>query len=560
MSSATSSARLLADEFVTFRLSTEHDWALWAGDLTHLEEWPDVSEAGIESRLASLTDFADRADQLEATSSNDRTLLETIAFTGRSQSLQLRFEPDLEWVNHTGGIFIQILTFLPRYPLVSAEHGERYLEKIRRLPAFLDSWSDRLETAATNGIVPISHLVTALVSTLDRHLAAPVSAGPLAQQPPPTTLPAIEQETWRKRLHLLLDEITPALRRLRATLVEHTLPTARPDHTPGLVHLEGGRAHYEELVWAHTSLGFSAQGVHEIGRSQVERLELEYLEIAGPQLGTTDIGEIYRRLRDDRALHYSDAVTLVADATTALAKATMAVSDWFGVLPRAQCVPYSIEQGALAFYSRPARDGSKPGRFFFNTSDPTMWGTFQLEAVTYHEGVPGHHLQLAIAQENPAMHHLLADYYIAAYNEGWGLYTERLADEMGLYSSDLDRVGMLSADSMRACRLVVDTGLHALGWTRDEAIEYMLAHSPMSRTQVEGEIDRYIGSPGQALGYMMGRLEIDRIRAEAEEKLGAEFDIKKFHDVVLSTGSVPISTLNRVVTEWLENPSAGDPV
>jgi uncharacterized protein (DUF885 family) len=552
MSSTASPARLLADEFVTFRLATEHDWALWAGDLTHLEEWPDVSEKGIEARMASLIDFADRADKVVATSSDDRVLLETIAFTGRSQALQLRFEPDLEWVNHTGGIFIQILTFLPRYPLISPEHGERYLEKVRRLPAFLDAWSGRLQTASQRGIVPISHLVSALIASLDRHLAVPVSAGPLSKQPPPTSLSEPEAEAWQARLNSLLDEVAPALQRLRGTLGEYTLAHARPDHRPGLVHLDGGSDHYQELVWAHTSLGFSAEEVHETGKQQVVRLEREYQEIAGPLLGTTEIADIYRRLREDEGLHYSDADTLVADATTALAKAIAAASDWFGILPKAPCVPYSVEQGALAFYSRPARDGSKPGRFFFNTSDPTMWGTFQLEAVTYHEGVPGHHLQLAIAQENPTMHHLLADYYIAAYNEGWGLYTERLADEMGLYSSSLDRVGMLSADSMRACRLVVDTGLHALGWTRDEAIDYMLFHSPMSRTQVEGEIDRYIGSPGQALGYMMGRLEIDRIRAEAETKLGADFDIKRFHDVVLSTGSVPISTLRRVVKDWLQ--------
>ena len=276
--------------------------------------------------------------------------------------------------------------------------------------------------------------------------------------------------------------------------------------------------------------------------------------IAGPLLGTAEVDEIYRKLRDDEELHYRDADTLVQDATTALARATAAVTDWFGVLPQAPCVASSIEQGALAFYSRPARDGSKPGRFFFNTADPTMWGTFQLEAVTYHEGVPGHHLQLAIALENPDLHRLLADYYIAAYNEGWGLYTERLADEMGLYSSEIDRVGMLSADSMRACRLVVDTGLHALGWTREEAIAYMVDHSPMTRLQVEGEIDRYIGNPGQALGYMMGRLEIERIRSEAEASLANGFDIKAFHDVMLSTGSVPITTLKRVVTEWVENP------
>ncbi|MGH8928235.1 MAG: DUF885 domain-containing protein, partial [Acidimicrobiia bacterium] len=334
-------------------------------------------------------------------------------------------------------------------------------------------------------------------------------------------------------------------------LAERTLPAARPDNLPGLFHLAGGREHYQQLVWAHTSLDVAAEEVHALGREQVDRLESEYRQIAGPILGTTNIDEIYWRLREDPALHYLDADSLVVDATAALDRAIAATGDWFGTLPQAPCEAHSIEQGALAFYSRPARDGSKPGRFFFNTTDPTMWGTFQLEAVTYHEGVPGHHLQLAIAQENPDLHHLLADYYIAAYNEGWGLYTERLADEMGLYSSELDRVGMLSADSMRACRLVVDTGLHALGWTRDQAIDYMLSHSPMTRTQVEGEIDRYIGNPGQALGYMMGRLEIEQIRRNAESRLGSRFDIREFHDAVLSTGSVPISTLKRVITDWV---------
>lgn len=551
MSTPSAPARLLADEFVTFRLSTEHDWALWAGDVTHLEEWPDVSEEGTKARLAGLEDFARRAEQIEAGSSDDQTLLETIAFTVQSQALQLVWQPELEWVNHANGIFPLILTFLPRFPLVTTEHGERYLEKVRRLPGFLNAWASRLEAAPAQGLVPIAHLASSLIALLDRHLAAPLSAGPLSHQAPPTSLDAAESEAWNGRLAELLDSATPSVQDLRAVLAARTLAHARPDDLAGLVHLGGGREHYERLVWAHTSLDFTAEQVHEIGRQQVDRLELEYRQIAGPLLGASDIDDIYRRLREDESLHYRDAATLVVDATAALEKATAAARGWFGVLPQASCVANSIEQGALAFYSRPARDGSKPGRFFFNTSDPTMWGTFQLEAVTYHEGVPGHHLQLAIAQENPNLHHLLADYYIAAYNEGWGLYTERLADEMGLYSSDLDRVGMLSADSMRACRLVVDTGLHALGWTRNQAIDYMLDHSPMTHTQVVGEIDRYISNPGQALGYMMGRIEIDQIRSQAETTLGQNFDVKAFHDAVLSTGSVPISTLRRVVDDWI---------
>lgn len=543
-------ATRLATELVDHRLATDHEWALWMGDLTYLERWPDVSPEGLAEQARAWQSFAVRAAALPPTSSSDATLLETIAFTASAQATQMRWREELMWVNPAMGMIPTIFTFLPRYPLVTAEHGQRYLAKLAAFPAFVDQWIDRLRAA---DVAPIEHLVSAAIALLDRHLAAPLSQGPLGRQAAPTGLDGAAAEAWRAEMHAALDSgVAGAVGRLRETLRAHTLPMARPDDQPGLVHLPGGAELYEQLVRAHTTIDVDAAAVHEIGLVQVARLESEYRAIAGPIVGTEDVATIHRTLREDASLHYTDVEALVADATAALARATAAAPGWFGVLPQAPCLAESIEQGPLAFYSRPARDGSKPGVFFFNTSDPSMWATFQLQAVTYHEGVPGHHLQLAIAQEDADMHPLLADYYIAAYNEGWGLYTERLSDEMGLYSSALDRVGMLSADSMRACRLVVDTGMHALGWTRDQAIDYMLDNSPMSRVQVTGEVDRYIGSPGQALGYMMGRLEIDRLRSEAKAQLGERFDLSDFHDVVLSTGSVPMSTLTRVVGEWLE--------
>jgi len=170
--------------------------------------------------------------------------------------------------------------------------------------------------------------------------------------------------------------------------------------------------------------------------------------------------------------------------------------------------------------------------------------------MAYHEGIPGHHLQLAIAQELEDVPEFRKHALVTVYAEGWGLYTERLADEMGLYSGPLERIGMLSADSVRAGRLVVDTGIHAKGWTRQQAIDYFLANSPMSQTSVEDEVDRYIGMPGQALSYMIGRLEINRMREEAEAAMGDRFDIKGFHDTVLSSGLVPMETLDRMVQEW----------
>jgi uncharacterized protein (DUF885 family) len=224
-----------------------------------------------------------------------------------------------------------------------------------------------------------------------------------------------------------------------------------------------------------------------------------------------------------------------------------AMPQWFEVLPQARCAVQPTSTGAKAFYFPPAGDGSRGGTFFVNVADPTAWGTFELQAMAFHEGIPGHHLQLAIASELEGVPEFRKHIHNSAYAEGWGLYTERLSDEMGLYSSAVDRMGMFSADSMRACRLVVDTGLHALGWSREQAVHYMVANSPLAEGVVRPEIDRYIVSPGQATSYMVGRLEIQRMRAEAERRQGPSFEAKKFHSAVLDSGSLPLGVLDEVV-------------
>lgn len=224
-----------------------------------------------------------------------------------------------------------------------------------------------------------------------------------------------------------------------------------------------------------------------------------------------------------------------------------AMPRWFEVLPQAQCRVEGTLSGPKAFYFPPSGDGSRGGTFFVNLSDPQSWGTFELESMAFHEGIPGHHLQLALASELTGVPEFRKHVHNSAYAEGWGLYTERLADEMGLYSGPVARMGMLAADSMRACRLVVDTGLHALGWSREQAVAYMVANSPLRESMCQPEVDRYITSPGQACSYMVGRVEIQRMRAEAEQRQGDRFDVKQFHTAVLESGSLPLDVLDQVV-------------
>jgi uncharacterized protein (DUF885 family) len=231
------------------------------------------------------------------------------------------------------------------------------------------------------------------------------------------------------------------------------------------------------------------------------------------------------------------------------------MSDWFGILPQAPCEvvrmePHQEKHSTIAFYRRPAADGSRPGQYYINTYAPETRPRYEAEALAYHESIPGHHLQIAIGQELTRLPAFRRHAWVTVFGEGWGLYVERLADEMGLYSGDLDRIGMLSYDAWRACRLVVDTGIHALGWSRQQAIDYMLANTALAENNIVNEVDRYITTPGQALAYKIGQREILRLRREAEKRLGPRFDIKSFHDAVLGEGTVDLATLRAMVEEW----------
>ena len=547
----------IADELKAHRDEFDLETALWRGDVTYLERWPDYSAAGIDARSAALLEIADRAERTQTASQVERNLVDAVVFSARSEATRLEIQPQLHAINPGTGLVSSMQTFLARYPLVTAEHGARYHDKLRAFPAFVAGWAERLRAAASDGDVPIRHLVRQHIDLLDDELAAPLSTGALGRQSAPSQLDEDAAGEWTATTHQLLDtDVAAGLRSLRATLDEHTLPVAMPDDRPGLMHLPGGVERYVRQLWAATSLDVTPEDVHRIGLEQVARLEREYREIAAPILGTSDVAEMMRLLRDDPKLRYRDVETLLGDARNAMDRATAALPDWFGILPLASCTPNATQSGSLAFYSPPTTDGAKEGEFFVNVSDPTMWGTYQLAAMTFHEGVPGHHLQLTLSQELPELHPLLADHLVFAYGEGWGLYTERLADEMGLYLSDLDRIGMLWGDSMRSCRLVVDTGIHALGWTRDQAIEYLLTNAPVSLGQATNEVDRYIGMPGQACSYMLGRITIDQIRSDATARLGDRFDIRAFHDQVLATGSIPLDALRGTVQAWVEEVGA----
>ena len=326
---------------------------------------------------------------------------------------------------------------------------------------------------------------------------------PLLDVQVPSDFDAQAAAAWKSRLaEAVAKEIRPAMRRQRDAIRDEVAPRARPDDRAGVMWLPDGEVLYSRAIHRYTTLPMQAGEIHEVGRQQIARLGDEYRILGAEVLGTSDLSAIYRALREDPDLHHTNGAEVVTASETAMATARAAMGDWFGRLPQTDCIVQETKSGPIAFYFPPALDGSRPGVFFMNTADPTSWGRFEIECTSFHEGIPGHHLQIAIAQElGDQVPSFRQHAYLAAFSEGWGLYTERLADEMGLYSSALARMGMLAADSMRACRLVVDTGMHALGWSRQDAIDYMMENSPMSLHTITEEVDRYLvhARPGALL-------------------------------------------------------------
>jgi uncharacterized protein (DUF885 family) len=428
--------------------------------------------------------------------------------------------------------------------------AEQMPAKLRAAGSHLQQLAERVRDAAASGWVSPEFAVRETIAQVEAALGRPLEDDPVvaAVQVPE----GVDADELRAALRTAVEEsVRPGFAAFRDAL-RAVLADARPEDRCGLSWLPGGDEAYDATLRYYTTTDKSAQEIHEIGLAQVAKLADEYRALGPDVVGTDDLEKIFAAMREDPALHFETGEELVEQSRVALARAESVMGQWFDVVPKAPCAVQGTEIGAKAFYFPPATDGSRGGTFFVNTSDARSWGRFELEAMAFHEGVPGHHLQLSIAAELPdSIPEFRKHVHNSAYSEGWGLYTERLSDEMGLYSAPVDRMGMYSADSMRACRLVVDTGLHALGWSRQQAIDYMVANSPLNDGVCRPEIDRYICNPGQATSYMVGRLEIQRMRREAEQRQGDRFDVRRFHSAVLSSGSLPLDVLDRVVAARL---------
>ncbi len=472
-------------------------------------------------------------------------------------SISARSNPVVDW------------NYLPKLHAVENVLDLRnLLARYNSISEVINQQAENLKRGAQNNLVISKESLERIISVIENQLEKPVKDWPLAE-------PQFQKnkflDSYRmtsngsaevaKFTVIISEQIKPALERYLAVLKTDLLPKARPAGKEGLAALSLGPQCYSARIRRFTTLERDAETIHQIGLQEIERINQEMAALGKKILDAKDLAETLKKLRSDEKLYFDTSEAVENKAKSALAKARAAMPKYFGILPKADCVvtpipDYEAPYTTIAYYRQPVPDGSQPGQYFINTYQPKTRPRYEAEALAFHEAIPGHHLQIAISQELPELPEFRKHMGMTAFVEGWALYTEQLSKEMGLYSGDLDLMGMLSYEAWRASRLVVDTGLHAKGWSREQAKQFMYEHTALAANNIDNEVDRYISWPGQALAYKTGQMEIWKLRRAAEKTLGEKFDIKGFHDAVLGGGAVTLSVLKAQVDAWVKSVQA----
>jgi uncharacterized protein (DUF885 family) len=510
----------------------------------------------------SLADFAareTREDQWRATlASIDRSALGTTpaglahdiadeTLAARKQARVCRFQ--LWSVRQMGGFQVQFADLAQSQPVGTPDLRAQALVRFAKVPLYVTTQIANLREGLRLGYAQYEGNVKQVIEQLDRLTAGGPETSPFFRPAASDPEPAF-REKWSA---LIGNELTPALVKYRDFLRDEYLPRARKQL--GVSANPGGADCYRASIRLYTTVPMEAKAIHDSGLAALAQLEQEMTALSSKSFGGASVRTLLERFARDPSYLHKNAADVTALATAAVARAQAALPKAFGRLPTASVVidpiPTYQERTAAAHYRPAALDGSEPAAYRIRLYEAEKTSVVLGESTAFHETIPGHHLQINIANahgENPRIARFL---FNSGFGEGWALYAERLADELGLYSNDASRMGMLSNAAWRACRLIVDSGLHAFGWDRDRAIALMLAHTAMSPAQAAQEVDRYISWPGQATAYMTGYLEIARLRAEAEKALGARFDRKQFHDRVLENGAVPVPVLRTRIESWI---------
>jgi uncharacterized protein (DUF885 family) len=564
--------------FALFRASDEDSLArspisaILRGDLRYAESFGDyISDDYIAAeRAAAQRDIAAlRAIDRSKLSPTDQLAYD--AFEWQINDSLRGLEPDIlaltkvRPMNH----FFGFHTFYPTFasgqggaPFKTLQDYENNLKRHNEYVIYLDRVIERFREGQKAGVVETKMTVRNMIEQLDNQLDQQVEDspfyGPVANFPDEIDAADRERLTAQYRA-AITDDLFPALRRLRDYLHAEYLPDAREGH--GLVYMKGGDALYAHQLESMTTLPLTAVEIHELGLGEVARITGEFETVKNEVGFTGTLKQFFEHIRTSPKFRPESREALTQAYYEVAKKVEPLLPQFFSTFPKAQLEirpyePFREKFEAGGSYEQGTPDGSRPGIFYFNAYDLPSRSTTEITTLYLHEGAPGHHFQISLAQENEALPDFLRFGGNTAYVEGWALYAETLGYPMGLYEDPYQRFGTLNDEMLRAMRLVVDTGIHSKGWSREQAIEYMLSHSGMGITDATAEVERYIAIPSQATAYKVGALTIQRLRAEAESRLGDKFDIREFHAQVLDTGALPLPVLEAKIDRWIASRQA----
>ncbi|MDC5078677.1 DUF885 domain-containing protein [Acinetobacter baumannii] len=549
----------LLQEQWEYTLKNSPEIATVLGDLRYNDRWTEISKTQIEKDKKTTQNFLKRFEAIDSTgfSATDQLNKDLMIYqlkeTLKNYDLKLYEMP----FNQMWGLHLQFPGFISSIPFNNAKQYQDYIARLKQIPLILDQGIQLAKQGQKDGLIPPKYLLEKVAKQIDS-IATPagkdsVFASPLKQFP--NNISKAEQERLSREILQAIDQnVRPAYQKLGTFIQKNYLPYGRQHE--GIWSLPNGDELYRFYVENNTTTSESPETIHQLGLKEVARIEAEMLKIAKAQ-GFNDLKSFQQSLKTNPAVFPKSREEILEIYRGYIAQMQPELPKLFGLLPKNKVEVLPVEQyrekeAAGAEYHQGTPDGSRPGQVYVNTGDFSERSKISMEATAYHEAIPGHHMQIDIAQNLPNLPMFRKQPNHTAYIEGWALYAEQLGKDVGFYKDPLSDYGRLSSELFRACRLVVDTGVHYKKWTRQQMIDFMREHSALDEPDIQAETDRYIAIPAQALAYKMGQLKILELRELAKHELGDRFDIKAFHDMVLNAGTLPLNILDARIKNWIK--------
>ena len=554
----------LSSDFFQNSLDSSPTSAIMRGHKQYFDQIEELNEETFEKETKAVNDFISRLESIdpEPLSNREKVTHGMLEFALSSNKDSLM---DRSWEFGAGvsGFTGFLIDYNQQMFVPDSESADMLLKRLELYKRLFTQIADVQMIGLKNNRVATERNLLRTIDQLENYLGSSLEEDPLLLV---NFSPEISDSfiyDWKENAKKIIDSnIRPTVLAYLEQLKSDHIPKGRPDEHSGIMWIDGGEETYLRALRKYTGhKNITVKEVHEVGLSEIERLKKEFFEIGEnvfPGVSTPE--EVLQKMQTEPSMRYESKEQMLQLAVDTIERAYKPLDQWFTVFPKSPCkvlpVPAESEQHAPpAYYYPPLPDGSRDGTYFLNTYKAETKSIFEAESVAFHEAIPGHHLDRTIAvelQDVPEFQKYVAS---TAFVEGWGLYSEQLANEMGLYSNDVQQLGRLGNDAWRACRLVLDTGMHGMGWSRNEAIEFFRANSPIEEINAEIETDRYIAWPGQACSYKIGQLKIEELRRKAENELGDKFDIRYFHDEVLCDGGITLPILESKIKEFIQRHS-----